>query len=186
VYRRPSGIYAVRIVVPARHRRVIGKGELHCSTRTTSLAVAKVVAHGLLAHWHEKFIRLDDLLPMDIRRILTGSPRLRANSRLPLAEAAEASGLDAGDLLRHAAAGSLSLHARLANAWGHLADKDSLTDDLEAFGRPGSPAGPLTAVTSRRNPATQSRHIPATAGAVEGRLGRPHCGSYFARWRGVC
>ncbi|WP_338157368.1 DUF6538 domain-containing protein [Burkholderia multivorans] len=33
LYRRPSGIYVVRLVVPKRLRSAVGKNEIHASTR---------------------------------------------------------------------------------------------------------------------------------------------------------
>ena len=90
VYRRPSGIYAVRLVVPERLRATIGKREIHQSTGTRTLAVAKAVACGLLAHWREKFLNLEH---MDLSRLILGSLGLIGGGFLRLAEAAVDSGI---------------------------------------------------------------------------------------------
>ena len=62
---------------------------------------------------------------------------------------------------------------------GWVEQADALLDPLvAALGRYVLAAHKVHAddtpvVTSRRNPATRSRHIPATVGAAEGRLERP-------------
>ncbi|HHL2458034.1 TPA: tyrosine-type recombinase/integrase [Yersinia enterocolitica] len=53
LYRRRSGIYVLRITVPARYRFLIGQREIHVSTSTTNLRQAKSVANGLLCAWNE-------------------------------------------------------------------------------------------------------------------------------------
>jgi integrase len=159
VYRRPSGVYAVRLVVPLRHRAVIGKGEVHQSTGTRTLALAKVVSAGLLAHWRQKFLSLDR---MDIPKLVVGSPALTAGGLLPVEEAAEASGFDVADLLRDASEGRLRAFYRLAHVWGHFAPTEALDDDLEAFGPPGSSQGPQNSeytCTSGPLPLWESRGV---------------------------
>lgn len=69
LYRRSSGIYVMRLVVPARHRLVIGRGEIHISTGSRTLAVAKALGAGLLAHWREKFLSFDRWSRMDVERV---------------------------------------------------------------------------------------------------------------------
>ncbi|MEY8864918.1 DUF6538 domain-containing protein [Enterobacter asburiae] len=62
LYRRPSGIYVLRITVPVRYRALIGQREIHASTRTTHLANAKAIATRLLEKWYaslEEFKQVD-------------------------------------------------------------------------------------------------------------------------------
>jgi len=68
VYRRPSGNYVVRLVVPPRHRKAVGKGEIHLSTGSRAADVAKATACRLLAHWREVFLSLDRHGSMDRKR----------------------------------------------------------------------------------------------------------------------
>ncbi|WP_332309236.1 DUF6538 domain-containing protein [Burkholderia ubonensis] len=59
LYRRPSGIYAVRLVIPKRLREAIGRTEIHTSTGVRSLAVAKTEALRIQLHWHKHFQAMD-------------------------------------------------------------------------------------------------------------------------------
>lgn len=43
LYRRTSGIYAIRIVVPVRHRALVGKAEAHVSTGSRTLSNLRCV-----------------------------------------------------------------------------------------------------------------------------------------------
>lgn len=52
LYRRPSGIYVLRITVPVRYRALIGQREIHASTRTTHLVNARAIAARLLEKWY--------------------------------------------------------------------------------------------------------------------------------------
>lgn len=51
LYRRSSGIYVVRIAVPARYRLYTGQREIHASTETNDIRKARAIAVGLLAVW---------------------------------------------------------------------------------------------------------------------------------------
>ena len=123
--------------MPERLRATIGKREVHQSTGTRTLAVAKAVACGLLAHWREKFLSLER---MDLNRLITGSPRLIGGGFLRLAEAAIESGFTEEDLLRTAAEGRLSLYLQVVNTWGHFAPSASIQSDLIAL--EAAPSGP--------------------------------------------
>lgn len=59
LYRRSSGIYAVRLVVPKRLRESIGRTEIHTSTGVRSLAVAKTEALRIQLHWRKHFQAMD-------------------------------------------------------------------------------------------------------------------------------
>ena len=51
LYRRSSGIYVLRLTVPARHRHLMAQREIHVSTHSRCLATAKTVACRLLGMW---------------------------------------------------------------------------------------------------------------------------------------
>ena len=55
IFRRPSGIYVLRISVPVQLRQVFGKREVVVSTGTRELAIAKIVAGPQAAQWRQRF-----------------------------------------------------------------------------------------------------------------------------------
>lgn len=83
LYRRTSGVYVVRLAVPERLRPAVGKREIHVSTGSRVLALAKTVAAGVLGHWREKFLDLERLQLMDVERLVAGSPELSIDSWRP-------------------------------------------------------------------------------------------------------
>jgi hypothetical protein len=62
-FRRNSGIYFARLVVPAALRGVVGKRELIASTGSRDLALAKVVAGVILSGWCQHLLRLQGVAP---------------------------------------------------------------------------------------------------------------------------
>lgn len=73
LYRRSSGIYVLRITVPARYRVQLGQREIHASTRTTDHSAAKAVALHLLARWHSS---MSELNLVNETKVIEGSPLL--------------------------------------------------------------------------------------------------------------
>ena len=73
LYRRSSGIYVLRITVPARYRVQLGQREIHASTRTTDHSAAKAVALHLLARWHSC---MSELNQVNETKVIEGSPLL--------------------------------------------------------------------------------------------------------------
>lgn len=73
LYRRPSGIYVLRITVPACYRSQLGQREIHASTRTTDLCTAKAVALHLLAQWQSC---MSELSQVNEKKVIDGSPLL--------------------------------------------------------------------------------------------------------------
>lgn len=59
LYRRTSGIYAIRLAVPVRLRQSLGRGEIHVSTGLWDWNAAKLAALKILFHWRERFMALD-------------------------------------------------------------------------------------------------------------------------------
>ena len=91
LYRRASGIYAVRIFVPRRLWPSVGKREVHVSTRTRDQGVAKVVGLSIALVWKQRFIHL---MGIDVDKLLKGSPLLAGAGHLPLLTAATELGMD--------------------------------------------------------------------------------------------
>ena len=66
LYRRSSGIYVVRIAVPARYRLYTGQREIHASTETNDIRKARAIAAGLFVSIpHNRA----DLLPENSARL---------------------------------------------------------------------------------------------------------------------
>jgi hypothetical protein len=93
LYRRPSGVYAVRIVVPKRLREFVGRGEIHTSTGLRDWNAAKLAALKIQLHWREQ------LMALDLEKLAAGSPLLLGEGLIPIDEAARAIGLTPGSLL---------------------------------------------------------------------------------------
>jgi hypothetical protein len=93
LYRRSSGIYAIRIVVPSRLRSLVGRGEIHASTGLTNLTGARLVALRIQHQWREKF------MSVDLQRLSISNPLLADDGVIPVVEAAKAIGLSEGALL---------------------------------------------------------------------------------------
>lgn len=96
LYRRDSGIYFVRLYVPRRLQRVVGKGESHRSTGCRDSKLAKIVAAELAAEWHRALRALEQ---MDITTIVAGSVQLLGEGYMPLTEAAQILGTTAPSLV---------------------------------------------------------------------------------------
>lgn len=92
LYRRSSGIYAVRLVVPKRLRKSIGKTEIHTSTGVRSLAVAKTEALRIQLHWRKHF------QAMDAEKLRNESPLIAGDGMISITAAADAIGISPGAL----------------------------------------------------------------------------------------
>jgi integrase len=113
LYRRPSGIYVVRVAVPHRHRVQIGRGEIHVSTGIRNPRQASIAALPLVLQWKQHFLELDE---MDIVKIADGSPLLRGDGHLQLIEAAAALGMEPQLLLQEIANHGAALYC-FASQW---------------------------------------------------------------------
>lgn len=121
LYRRSSGIYFVRLCVPDRLRRAVGKGELHRSTGCRDLSLAKIVAAELIAQWHRS---VEIASHMDIEKLQAGSLMLLGDGTVPLQVAADECGTTTLDLLTRLRARGLGIYVK-ADRW-----KGWLTDDI--------------------------------------------------------
>jgi hypothetical protein len=69
IFRRKSGIYSARLVIPRRLRMALGKSELIASTGVRDHALAKAIAGALGASWRQHLLRLDGITHMDVLQI---------------------------------------------------------------------------------------------------------------------
>lgn len=107
LYRRPSGIYAVRLVVPKRLREWIGRTEIHSSTGLRNLDEAKSVALKIQLEWRDR------VLAMDIDKLLTAAPFLAGEALIGLVEAANITGIPVRVLAAELAHDRASVHIHI-------------------------------------------------------------------------
>lgn len=112
LYRRPSGIYAVRIVVPRRLRGLVGRGEIHASTGIKDWGAAKVVALRIQLYWRDHFVTLD------IERLTTASPLLQGDGTIGIQDAARIIGMPDADLMREMMNGNTPVLTYVQNLSG--------------------------------------------------------------------
>lgn len=126
LYRRPSGIYAVRLVVPKRLRDLVGKGEIHASTGLRDWNTAKLAALKIQLHWRERFMALD------VEKLSAGSPLLLGDGVIPILEAARVTGLSIGSLLGEMLNDRTPVYVQARNwsGWG-VADLDAIERDYD-------------------------------------------------------
>lgn len=85
-YRRPSGIYAVRLYIPERLQPYFHKREIHISTGSRRLQVAKIIASELKARWHRTLHLLSQMNPEKIKQFI---PNLMGHGYISADEAAK-------------------------------------------------------------------------------------------------
>ena len=93
LYRRPSGIYVVRIAVPYRHRLTVGKSEIHITTHLRDWIAAKLAALRIQIGWLEYFMALD------AGTLSTAEALLQGSGWVSVEEAARIMGISATSLL---------------------------------------------------------------------------------------
>lgn len=85
IYRRPSGIYAIRMYVPKYLQSIVGKAELHFSTGSRKPVVSKIIAADIRARWHRT---LHQLSFMDSEKIKLALPELLSTGYIALPDLA--------------------------------------------------------------------------------------------------
>lgn len=170
---RRGGVWWTRLVVPERLRHAAGRREFNQSCRTHELAIAKLVAATLLADWRLRLLRLDARpMPLDILKLVDGSPVLAGGGWMSLAQAADISGIGQDRLLRAAADGTLRLFCRLPHVQGHVVPFDALDPVHPEDGRAGGVVVPpvrlmpASAVAARRGGVMPVFDSADVAGAV--------------------
>ncbi|WP_236306278.1 DUF6538 domain-containing protein [Dickeya zeae] len=83
LYRRSSGIYVVRIAVPALYRLYTGQREIHASTETNDIRKARAIAAVLLAVWQRC---LGEYEKLDREKLVSSTPALAGAGMISLAE----------------------------------------------------------------------------------------------------
>lgn len=135
---RRGGIWWVRLVVPARLRSLAGRREFTQSCQTHDLAIAKLVASALLVGWRRHLFNLDSCyMPLDILKLIDGSPMLAVRGWISIAEATDLSGVDQAQLLRLAAQGRLQLSCNLLPTRGRVLPVAELEYEHPELGRDG-------------------------------------------------
>lgn len=119
LYRRPSGIYVLRITVPVRYRALIGQREIHASTRTTHLANARAIAACLLEKWYAS---LEEFRQVDKEKIRGNAPLLTGAGKISLALFCDSFGVGVETVVQHLLADNVPLYALVSNQRGFLID----------------------------------------------------------------
>lgn len=119
LYRRPSGIYVLRIIVPVRYRALIGQREIHASTRTTHLANARAIAARLLEKWYAS---LEEFRQVDKEKIRGNAPLLTGAGKISLALFCDSFGVGVETVIQHLLADNVPLYALVSNQRGFLID----------------------------------------------------------------
>ncbi|GAB7448224.1 DUF6538 domain-containing protein [Enterobacter kobei] len=125
LYRRPSGIYVLRITVPVRYRALIGQREIHASTRTTHLANAKVIATRLLEKWYAS---LEEFKQVDKEKIRGNAPLLAGAGKISLALFCESFDVGLETVVPHLLADNIPLYAFVDSQRGFLIDDFTAID----------------------------------------------------------
>lgn len=120
LYRRPSGIYVLRITVPVRYRVLIGQREIHASTRTTHLANARAIAVRLLDKWHASLEEFRQM--MDQETIKGNAPLLAGAGKISLAMFCESFGVQLETVVQHLLEDNVPLYCLLTSQQGFLVE----------------------------------------------------------------
>jgi len=104
LYRRPSGVYVVRICVPQRFRQRIGRREIHISTKCRDAFEAKASAFGILTAWQQWG---QELTKMDVVKIAEGSPLLAGDGYIRIEDVEKQFGFNRQALLNELLNGSV-------------------------------------------------------------------------------
>lgn len=129
LYRRTSGIYAVRIVVPHRLRHLVGRTEVHASTGLRERNAATLAGLQILLAWRQRFMELDR------SKLETPSPLLLSDGMIALRDAAPLIGIPLPALLSELLNDRAPLYVQLQGWQGWwVSDLDAIDrDEAGAF-----------------------------------------------------
>ncbi|HDL7470733.1 TPA: site-specific integrase [Yersinia enterocolitica] len=133
LYRRSSGIYVLRIIVPVRYRALIGQREIHASTRTTHLVNARAIAARLLEKWYAS---LEEFRQVDKEKIRGNAPLLAGAGKISLSLFCDSFGVGLETVIHHLLADNVPLYALVPNQRGFLIDDFSTLErdpDTQGF-----------------------------------------------------
>ncbi len=119
LYRRPSGIYVVRLFVPKRLKLQFSRSEIHVSTGSRDLKTAKLLAFDVLRSWQLRFLEMSDV---DVIAIKQGMPMLAVGEFVSAATAAKQFGIEVADLVRLLKSRRAVFHADLPPLQSLLVD----------------------------------------------------------------
>ncbi len=126
MYRRPSGVYVVRLAVPQRLRQQVGRSELHVSTGLRDWPIAKIAAARILLELRQR------LMNLDIESLAVRSPLLDGRGLLSIPEAARAIGLPESALLNELLNARASIYTHAGNWPGwHVPDLNEVERDSD-------------------------------------------------------
>lgn len=117
LYRRQSGTYVLRIVIPLRLRAHLGQSELHASTGTSHLRAAKAIACRLLSEWHSCVEELDH---MNLEKLSLSCEVLKIPGLISFSDLSEICGLTVEHLLKDALTHNIPLAYAAVDQPGYL------------------------------------------------------------------
>lgn len=128
LYRRRSGIYAIRIVIPDHLRARVGQREFHCSTGLSRREAALEHAIAVRSRWLRLFLEMDTL---DAAKLALAEPWLMGEGWMRLDDAARLFDLDPHVLAMQVVNRGFAL-------WANAVDWDArVLDDLDNVDREG-------------------------------------------------
>ena len=117
LYRRGSGVYYARFCVPAALKAAVGRGEVHRTTGCRDLRLAKIISAQMAVHWHRS---LEQLVRMDVKKLVAGSVDLLGEGTITLETAAAAVGTSPTRLLQELEVHNAPLMVEAKNWTGWL------------------------------------------------------------------
>lgn len=170
LYRRPSGVYFVRLCVPARLKQAVGQGEIHRSTGCRHFRLAKIVAAEIAAHWHRA---LEAVQHMDPEKIKAGSISLLGSGFVGLVKAAGELGADPADLAQRLGTrgASFYIEAHGIPGWALESIYDDADYDRDSFGDLSMVMPPAGGVPARFAGRLRIHHPEEALAAAQGQVG---------------
>lgn len=167
LYRRASGIYFVRLCVPARLKQAVGKGELHRSTGCRDFRLAKIVAAEIAAHWHRA---LEAVHNMDPAKIKAGSLSLVGSGFIGIELAARELGAEVTDLAQRLAdrGAQFVVDAQGWSGWALASVHDGAEYEHDDFGRAAMVIPPANGALTTYGGRLRLRHLDEALRAAAG------------------
>lgn len=119
LYRRPSGIYVVRLFVPKHLKLQLSRSEIHVSTGCRDLKTAKLLAFDVLRSWQ---LRFQEMSNVDVLAIKQGMPLLALGEFISAASASKQFGIELTELVRMMKARRAVFHAELPPLESYFVD----------------------------------------------------------------
>lgn len=167
LYRRPSGVYFVRLCVPARLKQAVGKGEIHRSTGCRDYRLAKIVAVEIAGHWHRA---IEAVQGMDPQKIKAGSLSLLGSGFVGLLKAASELGAEPPDLAQRLADRGARFFVEAAGwlGWALTSIEDDADYEVDEFHARVMVLPPRDGTLARFDGRLRIRHAEEAVKAAEG------------------